>query len=53
MKRDGGMISYRNDYLFSDELLPVQQHQATEELLMFEKELAHYIYHQRDKERDL
>lgn len=53
MKRDGSMISHRNDYLFSDELLPVQRHQMMEELLQFERELAGCLYLQKDKERDL
>ena len=53
MKRDGSMVSYRNDYLFSDELLPVQRHQAMEELLQYERELAGYLYLQKDQDRYL
>ncbi|KKK43618.1 hypothetical protein LCGC14_0471610 [marine sediment metagenome] len=53
MKQEGSMISFRNDYLFSDDLLPVQKHQAHEEILQIEKEFASIIYYQRCKERDL
>lgn len=41
------MVLYRNDYLFSDVILPVRKHQATEELLTLEKEFAALIYVER------
>lgn len=41
------MMHYRNDYLFSDELLPVRKHQAVEEMLHLEKEFAALIYAER------
>ena len=41
------MFSHRNEYLFSDDLLPVQKHQAYDEILQFEKEFAAVIYAQR------
>lgn len=44
------MISYRGEYLVSDEMLPVRNHQIYEEILTFQKELAGAIYYQRDRE---
>jgi len=41
------MILYRNDYLFSDLMLPVRKNQAAEEFLKLEKEFAAVIYAQR------
>lgn len=41
------MLLYRNDYLFSDLMLPVRKSQAAEELLHLEKEFAALIYTER------
>ena len=45
--KDFMLIPHRNDYLFSDNMRPVQQHQAFEELILFEKRFAAEIYAQR------
>lgn len=44
------LIPYKNDYLVSDELLPVQKHQAEEELLQKERVLGALLRLQRDME---
>ncbi len=41
------MISHKSEFLFSDMITPVRQHQAYEEMLNFEKEFAGSIYYQR------
>ena len=44
---------HNNEYLFSDDMIPVRKHQAYEEVLQFEKEFAGVIYYQRGKETRL
>ena len=44
------LILYKNDYLVSDELLPVQKHQAEEEILQKERALEALLRSQRDME---
>ena len=41
------MFPHRNDYLFSDLMLPVRKQQAFDELLKLEKEFAALIYTER------
>jgi len=41
------MTHHKNEFLFSDLITPVRQHQAYEEMLDFEKEFAGAIYYQR------
>jgi len=45
------LVSFNNEYLVSDEILPVRKHQAYEDLLKLEKEFASLIYIQRIQER--
>ena len=47
------MVSYRNEFLFSDILLPVRNHQAYDEMLQLEKEFAGTIYYQRCLDKHL
>jgi hypothetical protein len=42
------MVTIRNEYLFSDDILPVRNHQAYDEMLMFQKRFAADIYYQKD-----
>ena len=51
--KDDDIIPYRNDFLFSDEILPIRKHQLTDELLQLENRLAGTIYYQRCKEKNL
>jgi hypothetical protein len=44
---DSRIFTYRNDFLVSDNMLPVRKHQAMEELINIEKEFAAVIYAQR------
>ena len=44
------MISFKNEYLITDEILPVRNHQAYEELMKFQKEFASEIYIQKDRD---
>ena len=44
---------HSHGFFVSDEMLPVQQHQVYDELLMVEKEFANEVYIQRCLERDL
>lgn len=41
------MTHHKNEFLFSDLMIPVRQHQAYEEMLDLEKEFAGSIYYQR------
>lgn len=41
------MFLHKNDYLFSDDMLPVRKQQAFEDFLRLEKEFAALIYAQR------
>ena len=50
---DNDITSYKNDYLFSDNIIPVRKHQLTEELLQLENRLAGEIYYQRCLEKNL
>ena len=50
---NNGIIQHKNEYLFSDELLPIRQHQAYDEVLQKERELAGSVYYQRCLEKDL
>lgn len=48
---DGDITRFHNEYLFSDLLLPVKNHQCYEEMLQKEKEFAGTIYFQRCLDR--
>ncbi len=45
--KDFYIITHRNDYLFSDNMTPTQQHQAFDEVLYLEKRFAAEVYAQR------
>lgn len=48
IKESSNVITpYKNDYLFSDHMIPVRRNQAYEEMLDLEKRFAGEIYYQR------
>lgn len=44
------LTQHRNDYLVSDNMLPVRQHQAYDELMTLKREFGASLRAQRDKE---
>ena len=49
---DSDIIPHRNEYLISDNMLPVRKHQAQEEIMQLEREFAGLVYFQRNLEKD-
>lgn len=45
------LTHYNGEYLVDKNMLPVRKHQAEEEILKKEKELASLIYFEKDKEQ--
>ena len=50
---EGKLTPHKNDFLVSDEMLPVRKHQAMDEILQLENQLAGAIYYQRCLEKNL
>lgn len=48
--REVFLTQFRNDYIVSDNMLPVRQHQANDELMKLKKELGASLRLQRDRE---
>lgn len=47
------LVRHRNDFIVKPDMIPIRMHQAQEEILQLEKDLASLIYSQKDLERGI
>lgn len=45
-----GLIRHKNDFIVTDNMIPVRQHQASDELMKLRREMGTIHRSQRDKE---